>query len=200
MNILNLIGRNNELFTQDIANHEKELSEIVSSSRFLVIGGAGSIGQAVTKEIFKRSPRKLHVVDISENNMVEVIRDIRSSFGYIVGDFQTFALDAGSVEYDAFWNAEGNYDYVLNHSSFKACEQRKRSEKHFWVPPIKWPSLPTDGRFQMNHENLLDNPNLRAERAEKGYKRAVEMFAHSNKEIRESLLNAYHKVIEEFYN
>jgi putative NADH-flavin reductase len=44
MKTLSLIGRNKELFTEDIAGHEKELSEIVSSSRFLVIGGAGSIG------------------------------------------------------------------------------------------------------------------------------------------------------------
>ena len=98
MNILKLIGRHKELFTKDINKHEKELTELVSSSRFLVIGGAGSIGQAVTKEIFKRNPRKLHVVDISENNMVELVRDIRSSFGYIDGDFQTFALDM------ALWN------------------------------------------------------------------------------------------------
>ena len=91
MNILQLIGRNKGLFTEDIAKHEKELSKTVSSSRFLVIGGAGSIGQAVTKEIFKRNPQKLHVVDISENNMVELVRDIRSSFGYIDGDFQTLA-------------------------------------------------------------------------------------------------------------
>ena len=70
MKILNLIGRTKELFIDDINNHEKELSQIVSNSTFLVIGGAGSIGQAVTKEIFKRNPKKLHVVDISENNMV----------------------------------------------------------------------------------------------------------------------------------
>ncbi|MGB4659594.1 MAG: UDP-N-acetylglucosamine 4,6-dehydratase [Mobilitalea sp.] len=125
MNILNLIGRHKELFTADVANHEKELSKIVSASRFLVIGGAGSIGQAVTKEIFKRNPRKLHVVDISENNMVELVRDIRSSFGYIDGDFQTFALDIGSIEYDAFWNNDGEYDYVLNLSALKHVRSEK---------------------------------------------------------------------------
>ncbi|WP_206082200.1 UDP-N-acetylglucosamine 4,6-dehydratase [Maribellus sediminis] len=125
MNILKLIGRDKELFSEDLSKHEKELSEIVSSSSFLVIGGAGSIGQAVTKEIFKRNPRKLHVVDISENNMVELVRDIRSSFGYIDGDFQTFALDIGSIEYDAFWNADGNYDYVLNLSALKHVRSEK---------------------------------------------------------------------------
>lgn len=125
MNILNLIGRKDELFTDDIRNHETELRDIVSSSKFLVIGGAGSIGQATTKEIFKRNPKKLHVVDISENNMVELVRDIRSSYGYIDGDFQTFALDIGSVEYDAFWENDGDYDYVLNLSALKHVRSEK---------------------------------------------------------------------------
>jgi len=125
MNILELIGRDQELFTKDISNHELELKSIVSDSRFLVIGGAGSIGQAVTKEIFKRNPKKLHVVDISENNMVELVRDIRSSYGYIDGDFQTFALDIGSLEYDAFIQADGEYDYVLNLSALKHVRSEK---------------------------------------------------------------------------
>ncbi len=125
MNILNLIGRNKELFTEDITRHETRLTEIVNESRFLVIGGAGSIGQAVTREIFKRNPRKLHVVDISENNMVELVRDIRSSFGYIDGDFQTFALDIGSLEYDAYIESDGQYDYVLNLSALKHVRSEK---------------------------------------------------------------------------
>ena len=91
--ILSLIGRSKKLFLEDIKSIEQELLLKVQNSSFLVLGGAGSIGQAVTKEIFKRNPKKLHVVDISENNMVELVRDIRSSLGYIKGDFQTFALD-----------------------------------------------------------------------------------------------------------
>ncbi|MEI8655977.1 MULTISPECIES: UDP-N-acetylglucosamine 4,6-dehydratase [Vibrio] len=123
--ILDLIGRREALFTSDISSHEKELCRVVSSSKFLVLGGAGSIGQAVTKEIFKRNPQQLHVVDISENNMVELVRDIRSSFGYISGDFQTFALDIGSIEYDAFIKADGKYDYVLNLSALKHVRSEK---------------------------------------------------------------------------
>lgn len=125
MNTLNLIGRNSLLFNNDINNNEEQLKTVVSSSSFLVIGGAGSIGQAVTKEIFKRNPKKLHVVDISENNMVELVRDIRSSFGYIEGDFQTFALDIGSQEYDAFIESDGKYDYVLNLSALKHVRSEK---------------------------------------------------------------------------
>jgi FlaA1/EpsC-like NDP-sugar epimerase len=124
-NILPLIGREKELFKEDVSGNNEELERIVSASRFLVLGGAGSIGQAVTKEIFKRNPQKLHVVDISENNMVELVRDIRSSFGYINGDFQTFALDIGSIEYDAFIKADGQYDYVLNLSALKHVRSEK---------------------------------------------------------------------------
>lgn len=123
--MLGLIGREKELFSTDIINYSDELKRIVSESTFLVIGGAGSIGQAVTKEIFKRNPQKLHVVDISENNMVELVRDIRSSFGYIEGDFQTFSLDIGSIEYDAFIEADGQYDYVLNLSALKHVRSEK---------------------------------------------------------------------------
>ncbi|QOP43225.1 UDP-N-acetylglucosamine 4,6-dehydratase [Sulfurimonas sediminis] len=125
MSILNLIGRKKELFKDDIKKYNHELKNIISTSTFLVIGGAGSIGQAVTKEIFKRNPRKLHVVDISENNMVELVRDIRSSFGYIDGEFATFALDIGSLEYDAFIKADGEYDYVLNLSALKHVRSEK---------------------------------------------------------------------------
>lgn len=125
MNILNLIGRKEPLFNYDILDHKGALKKIVSTSSFLVLGGAGSIGQAVTKEIFKRNPAKLHVVDISENNMVELVRDIRSSYGYINGDFRTFALDIGSLEYEAFIKADGAYDYVLNLSALKHVRSEK---------------------------------------------------------------------------
>ncbi len=125
MNVLSLIGREEALFTADVARHEAELSRIVSESRFLVIGGAGSIGQAVTREIFKRKPKTLHVVDISENNMVELVRDVRSTLGYIDGDFSTFAIDCGSLQYDALIKWAGGYDYVLNLSALKHVRSEK---------------------------------------------------------------------------
>jgi FlaA1/EpsC-like NDP-sugar epimerase len=122
---LEIIGRHSELFISDIQKKEVILSEQVSKSRFLVIGGAGSIGQAVTREIFKRNPRLLHVVDISENNMVELVRDIRSSIGYSDGEFATFAIDAGSDIFNAFIENGPGYDYVLNLSALKHVRSEK---------------------------------------------------------------------------
>jgi FlaA1/EpsC-like NDP-sugar epimerase len=112
-NLLSLIGRTDPLFSSDIIAYEKELFSLVSASRFLVIGGSGSIGSAVVREIFKRSPRLLHVVDISENNMVELVRDIRSSLGYSEGEFATFAIDCGSDIFDSFITNGPGYDYGL---------------------------------------------------------------------------------------
>ena len=125
MNILSMIGRTDELFKEDIRNLEEKVSPIISSGSFLVIGGAGSIGQAVTKEIFKRNPSKLHVIDISENNMVELVRDIRSTIGYIEGDFRTFAIDCGGFEFEALIATEGPYDYVFNLSALKHVRSEK---------------------------------------------------------------------------
>jgi FlaA1/EpsC-like NDP-sugar epimerase len=123
--ILSLIGRSEPLFSADIVRHEQELSGIASSSRFLVIGGAGSIGSAVVREIFKRKPKLLHVVDISENNMVELVRDVRSSLGYIDGEFATFAIDCGSDIFDAFIKNGQGYDYVCNLSALKHVRSEK---------------------------------------------------------------------------
>lgn len=125
MDILQLIGREQTLFDFDLVQHSAALSEHVENSRFLVIGGAGSIGQAVVREIFKRNPKVLHVVDVNENNLTELVRDVRSSFGYITGDFATLALDSGSVEFDAFLKSQDGYDYVLNLSALKHVRSEK---------------------------------------------------------------------------
>lgn len=125
MNSLDLLQRTHPLLAQDVEIHKKELADKVGDGNFLVLGGAGSIGQAVVKEIFQRNPNKLHVVDISENNLVELVRDIRSSYGYIDGDFKTYALDIGSKAYDAFFESDGQYDYILNLSALKHVRSEK---------------------------------------------------------------------------
>ena len=125
MNIFNLIGRPKPLFDKDIANYESVLCDLLSNARCLVIGGAGSIGQAGTRELVKRNPTALHVLDISENNMVELVRDIRSTIGYGESDFRTFAIDCGSLEFEKLFYAEGPYEYIFNLSALKHVRSEK---------------------------------------------------------------------------
>ena len=132
-NILPLVGRTKPLFDSDISSREAEIRDIIHNGKFLVIGGAGTIGSAICRELFARDPRVLHVVDISENNMVELVRDIRSSAGYGTGEFATFALDCGSDIFRALIRAQverfGGYDYIFNTSALKHV----RSEKDPWT-------------------------------------------------------------------
>ena len=125
MDYLSLIGRNEALFLQDMTEKEQEIKRIISQNRFLIVGGSGSIGNAVAREIFKRDPKVLHIVDISENTLVELVREIRSTVGYGRGEFKTFALDCGSTEFDTCVEAEGPYDYVFNLSALKHVRSEK---------------------------------------------------------------------------
>ena len=124
IDILSLIGRDEPLFSSDMARVDTELKDIINQSKFLVVGGAGSIGSAVVKEIFAREPKTLDVVDISENNLVELVRDIRSSYGYISGEFATYAIDAGSQIFNKLISSN-EYDYVLNLSALKHVRSEK---------------------------------------------------------------------------
>ena len=119
MNILNIIGRETELFDIDMDSLDQDLNRLIAGSRILVIGGAGSIGQAVTIELFRRQPLCLHAVDLSENNLVELVRTIRSTIGYNNCEFSTFAIDCGGLEFDALCASQEPYDYVFNLSALK---------------------------------------------------------------------------------
>jgi len=125
INIKNILNRKKTLFVEDLSYFEKKINSIIKNSSFLVLGGAGTIGSATVKEIFKRNPLKLHVVDISENSLAELIRDVRSSLGYIDGEFKTFALDIGSNIFDKFITENERYDYILNFSALKHVRSEK---------------------------------------------------------------------------
>lgn len=119
MSDLSIIGRSQALFQEDLETFDAEFRSRLAGSRVLVVGAGGTIGQAVCKEIFERSALSLHAVDINENSLVELVRDIRSSQGYVTSDFKTFALDVGSREFELMFNSEGPYDYVFNLSAMK---------------------------------------------------------------------------------
>lgn len=127
--LLEIVGRSAPLFEEDLRRHEVELSELIANSRFLIVGGAGSIGGAVVRELFSRNPQALHVIDSSENNLAELVRDIRSSLGYIEGDFRAYCFDALGAEFAAFakqaLTQDKAYDYVLNFSALKHVRSEK---------------------------------------------------------------------------
>jgi FlaA1/EpsC-like NDP-sugar epimerase len=118
-NVLSIIGRNKSLFSDDKEKFRQSMEKLISASRFLVIGGAGSIGSSIVYELFKCNPKLLHVVDISENNLVELVRDIRSSIGYNKGVFATFTIDYGSDIFKSFIENGPGYDYVFNIAALK---------------------------------------------------------------------------------
>ncbi|MDW7973216.1 MAG: polysaccharide biosynthesis protein [Thermodesulfovibrio sp.] len=125
-NILKIIGREQYLFDYDLLHYSDVVEREIKNSSFLVIGGAGSIGSATIKEIFKRNPKVLHVIDINENDLAELVRDLRSSYGYIDGEFKTFVIDVGSDVYHRFITDNFNkYNYVLNFSALKHVRSEK---------------------------------------------------------------------------
>ena len=125
MNYPSLLNRTESIFKEDVDNLNNELIDVVSKSKILVVGGAGSIGQSVVLELCKRSPKLLHVVDLSENNLVELVRSIRSSLPRERGEFKTFAIDSMSPEFSALIENQKSYDYVFNLSAMKHVRSEK---------------------------------------------------------------------------
>ena len=124
-NVLKILNRNQSFFKNDWDNNFNHIKDTFKKSKILIVGGAGSIGSAVCKNLFQLNPSKLHVIDISENNLVELVRDIRSSHGYMSGEFATFCIDAGSIEFDFFLKMNGGYDYIFNFSALKHVRSEK---------------------------------------------------------------------------
>ena len=146
-------GRNTDLFLQDVQDRRLEIEQRIGGKRVLVIGGAGSIGAATVNALCEFPLKTLHVVDQSENNLAELVRDLRSrSNGLSVPDFRTLPLDFGSPIMRRFVLEEDSYDYVLNFAAIKHV----RSEKDAY-------SL-----LQMLDTNVLKPARLLGWLAEKG--------------------------------
>lgn len=113
-----ILGRSNSFLNLDIEKNYTAISDVLKEQRILVIGAAGSIGGAFVRELAGFSLSGLHLIDLSENNLAEVVRDLRSSGTLLPEDFQTFSIDYSGVEMQALLqNTE--YDYILNFSAMK---------------------------------------------------------------------------------
>jgi len=129
MIINNLLDRSTSIFENDFLLMKRQISEEVRQSTFVVVGGAGTIGSSVVKLLVFLKAKKIHIVDISENNLVELIRDIRSSNDDIVTEIETYALDCGSQEFVKFFIEQPSIDYLLNFSALKHV----RSERNVYT-------------------------------------------------------------------
>ena len=126
MNEPNFLGLRNSsnVFGLDMERHKGALQTGIAGKRFLIVGGAGTIGSAVANEIIMRGPEAVHIVDISESNLVETVRYIRSSTSF-QNELLTFAIDVGGKEFDALIDHMPAYDYILNLSALKHVRSEK---------------------------------------------------------------------------
>lgn len=113
-----ILGRETSFLQPAIDGLAEDIRSKLADARVLVIGAAGSIGGAFVKEICGFRPKGLHLVDIAENNLVEVVRDLRAGGHPVPDDFRTFAIDYGGPEMKALLSSE-RYGYVMNFSALK---------------------------------------------------------------------------------
>jgi len=119
------MGRADDLFTADVEAHAAELDRRIRGARVLVVGGAGSIGASTVKTLAQFRPRTLHVMDQSENNLAELVRDLRSGSTFDVDDFRALPVDLGSSIARRFLDEADGYEHVLNFAAMKHVRSEK---------------------------------------------------------------------------
>lgn len=115
-----ITSREESLFNDDMRAGEKNLVEVLGRSRIAVVGAAGSIGAAVVRTLLRFRPAALSLVDLSENNLVELVRDLRSTSDLCIpAEFATLPIGIGSVEFARYFADEKPFDFFLNLSAIK---------------------------------------------------------------------------------
>ncbi|MDY6355841.1 MAG: polysaccharide biosynthesis protein [Catonella sp.] len=118
--------RPTSMFANDIENNKDKLSEKINGKRVLVIGGAGSIGSSYIKAILPFKPSALVVVDINENALAELTRDLRSTRGmYVPDDYIPYPMDFASPVFAKMFRSRGGFDIVANFSAHKHVRSEK---------------------------------------------------------------------------
>ncbi|AGT42686.1 polysaccharide biosynthesis protein [Treponema pedis str. T A4] len=117
--------RQDSLFSSDVINNKKKLSSIIKDNSILVIGGAGSIGSSFIKACLPFKPNSLVVVDISENGLAELTRDLRSSSIFIPNDYITYPINFADTVFEKIFRIRGGFDIVANFSAHKHVRSEK---------------------------------------------------------------------------
>lgn len=124
--ILQFLQRSESLFTKDIAANEATLSANITGKQLLVIGGAGTIGSSFIKAALRFRPAKLVVVDINENGLTELVRDLRSTKDqYIPSEFYTYPLSFDNPAFFKLFKAHGPFHIVANFAAHKHVRSEK---------------------------------------------------------------------------
>lgn len=114
-----ILGRSRSLFADDVAAHAGRLAEAIAGRRLLIVGAGGSIGSAFVKQVAAYRPAALHLVDVNENALVELVRDLRSSPIALPGDFRTASVDFGASEFTRLATDRAPYDALINFAAMK---------------------------------------------------------------------------------
>lgn len=121
-----ITGRPTSMFLSDLSDNYTRLSERIDGKSALVIGGAGTIGAAFIRALLQFKPAKLVVVDINENGLTELVRDLRSSLGlHIPPVLLTYPVDFGDRVFRRLFEAEGPFDIVANFAAHKHVRSEK---------------------------------------------------------------------------
>jgi FlaA1/EpsC-like NDP-sugar epimerase len=131
LNINNFIkeyitGRKQSLLAADFLKYKKELHKRIDRQNVLVIGGAGTIGSYYIKALLHFKIKKLIVVDINENGLTELVRDLRSSLGYnIPAEFVTYPISFADEVFKKIFKTAGPFDIVANFAAHKHVRSEK---------------------------------------------------------------------------
>lgn len=118
--------RSQSMFLKDIEENKDILTEKIRGKSILVIGGAGSIGSSFIKAILPFKPRTLVVVDINENALAELTRDIRSTKGmFVPDDYIPYPMDFASMVFEKMFRNRKGFDIVANFSAHKHVRTEK---------------------------------------------------------------------------
>lgn len=122
----NVTGRPESLFAPDIEANADTLRAAIAGKSVMVIGGAGSIGSSFIKALLPFNPSKLVVVDLNENGLAELTRDLRSSASLRVPEvFLTYTLDFADPIFEDIMRDHGGFDIVANFSAHKHVRSEK---------------------------------------------------------------------------
>ena len=118
--------RDSSLFAKDIQNNSAALAKAIKGKSMLVIGGAGSIGSSFIKACLQFKPKALVVVDVNENGLAELTRDLRSTKDmYVPDDYVPYPVNYAQPVFEKMFRARGGFDIVANFSAHKHVRSEK---------------------------------------------------------------------------